>query len=455
MINDRILVIDDESGIRSSLKGILEDEGYEVKTTDTGEKGLDMVKGERFDLVFLDIWLPEMNGIEALEKIKSTEENTQVVMITGHGSVEAAVKATKLGAYNFLEKPLTLEKVTLTAKNALRQKRLEEENIQLRERLRAKYHLVGKSPAIQKLSQEIQKAAPSNGRILIVGENGTGKELIAQLIHQQSQRKDKRFVQINAAAIPDDLIESELFGYTKGAFPGTDKDKRGKLLLADGGTLYLEEIGELSIRMQAKVVKFIEEGYFEPLGATEPVGADVRIIAATDKDLRKLITKKLFREDLYFSLNVVPMSIPPLRERKEDIPLLINYFLKLFSEESGKKQKTMSNEAMQAFMNYAWPGNISELVNVIERFIIMIKEDEIQASHLYLLVEPRESQFIQGLDESFSLKEAREHFDREYIHNALLKNKWDLTKAARDLKVEKNSLAANIKRLGIQFLEWD
>lgn len=453
MINDRILVIDDESGIRSSLKGILEDEGYEVKTTDTGEKGLDMVKEERFDLVFLDIWLPEMNGIEALEKIKSTEENTQVVMITGHGSVEAAVKATKLGAYNFLEKPLTLEKVTLTAKNALRQKRLEEENIQLRERLRAKYHLVGKSPAIQKLSQEIQKAAPTNGRILIVGENGTGKELIAQLIHQRSQRKDKRFVQINAAAIPDDLIESELFGYTKGAFPGADKDKRGKLLLADRGTLYLEEIGELSIRTQAKVVKFIEEGYFDPLGATEPVGADVRIIAATDKDLRKLITKKVFREDLYFSLNVIPMSIPPLRERKEDIPLLINYFLKLFSEESGKKQKTMSNEAMQAFINYAWPGNISELVNVIERFIIMIKEDEIQASHLYLLVEPRESQFIQGLDESLSLKEAREHFDREYIHNALLKNKWDLTKAARDLKVEKNTLEANIKRLGIQFLE--
>ena len=452
MINDRILVIDDESGIRSSLKGILEDEGYDVKTTDTGEKGLYMVKSERFDLVFLDIWLPEMNGIEALEIIKAAEENTQVVMITGHGSVEAAVKATKLGAYNFLEKPLTLEKVILTAKNALRQKRLEDENIQLREKLRAKYHMVGKSAAIQKLRQEIQKAAPTNGRILIVGENGTGKELIARLIHQQSQRKDKRFVQINAAAIPDELIESELFGHTKGAFPGADKDKRGKLLLADGGTLYLEEIGELSPRTQAKIVRFIEEGYFEPLGALEPVGADVRIIASTDKDLRRLITEKKFREDLFFSLNVIPMTIPPLRERKEDISLLINYFLKLFSIESGKKQKTMSEETIQAFMNYSWPGNISELLNVIERFIIMIKEDKIQASHLYLLVEPRESQFIQGLDESLSLEEAREHFDREYIHNTLLKNKWDLTKAARDLRVEKNTLEANIKRLGIQFL---
>lgn len=452
MMSEKILVIDDESGIRSSLKGILEDEGYVVKTTDTGEKGFELLKGGNFDLVFLDIWLPEMNGIEALEKIKAHDENTQVVMITGHGSIESAVSATKLGAYNFLEKPLSLEKVVVTAKNALQQKKLVEENIQLLERIRYRYHLVGKSPAIQRLRKEIKAAAPTNGRVLITGDGGTGKELVARLIHLQSERRHKRFVQINAAAIPENLIEDELFGHVKDAFANADKDKKGKMLLADGGTLFLDEIGEMSLKTQAKLVKAIEEGKFESLGSTDSISSDVRIIAATDKNLRKLTTKKKFREDLFFKLNVIPMFLPPLRERQEDIPLLINYYLHYYSLETGKKKKVMSPEAMQAFMKYSWPGNVSELINVIERFVIMIKEDEIKASHLYLLVEPRESQFISGLDDSLSLKEAREHFDREYIHNALLKNDWNLHKAAKDLRVEKSTLEANIRRLGIRFL---
>ncbi len=452
MTNEKILVIDDESGIRSSLKGILEDEGFTVKTTDTGEKGLELLKTENFDLILLDIWLPEMNGIDILEKIKGQRENVQVVMITGHGTVESAVKATKLGAFNFLEKPLSLEKVLLTTKNALRQKKLEEENLHLQAKVRARYHLVGKSPAIQKLRKEIKTVAPSNGRVLIQGEAGSGKEMVARLIHQNSTRQSKLFVQVNSAAIPDDLLEDELFGHVMDAFPKAEEDKKGKMLMADGGTLFLDGIEEMSLKTQTKLVKAIEEGKYEPLGSSESVSIDVRFIASTQKDLRKLTTLKKFREDLFFKLNVIPMSIPPLRERKEDIPLLINYFLKYFALETGKRKKTMSEKAMQAFMNYSWQGNVSELINVIERFVIMIPAEKIEASHLYLLVEPRESQFSRGLDDKLPLKEAREHFDQQYIHNALVKNDWNLQKTAKDLKLEGSTLEANIRRLSIRFL---
>jgi two-component system nitrogen regulation response regulator NtrX len=276
--------------------------------------------------------------------------------------------------------------------------------------------------------------------------------MIARLIHQNSNRQSKRFVQVNSAAIPDDLLEDELFGHIKGAFPKAEEDKKGKILLADGGTLFLDGIDEMSLKTQARLVKTIEEGKYEPLGSTDPVSVDVRFIASTQKNLRKLTALKKFREDLFFKLNVIPMSIPPLRERKEDIPLLINYFLKYFALETGRKEKSMSDKAMKAFINYTWPGNISELINVIERFVIMIPENKIEASHLYLLVEPRESQFARGLDENLPLKEAREHFDREYIHSALINNDWDLPKAAKELKIEKSTLEANIRRLSIRFL---
>lgn len=452
MTNEKILIIDDEAGIRSSLHGVLEDEGYSIRTTSTGEKALEFLMAEEFDLVFLDIWLPEMNGIEVLKKIREQDKKIQVVMITGHGSVESAVESTKLGAFNFLEKPLSLEKVVLTAKNALRQKKLEEENIQLQEKLRSRLHLVGRSPSMQRLRKEAAAAAPTDGRVLIMGESGTGKELVARLIHQRSERRNKRFIQVSAAAIPDELIEDELFGHTRDAFPNAERDKKGLMLLADGGTLFLDDIGELSLKTQAKLTRMIEEGRFEPLGSEDSLAADVRIIAATDKDLRKLTLQRAFLEELFFKLNVIPMAIPPLRERKEDIPVLIHYYLKRFAREAGKKQKTMSPEAMQAFINYAWPGNVSELINVLERFVIMIKEDRIEASHLYLLVEPRESQFINGLTESLSLIAAREHFDREYINNALLRNDWELAKAAKDLNIDVPTLEANIRRLNIRFL---
>lgn len=452
MIKDKILIVDDEAGIRSSLKGILEDEGFTVKATETGEQGLNLLKGENFDLILLDIWLPHLSGIEILKQIKTNEENTQVVMITGHGTVETAVKATKLGAYDFLEKPLSLEKVVLTVKNALKQKRLEEENIQLKEKLKIKYLLVGKSASIQKLRAKIKMAAPTNGRVLIYGENGTGKELIARLIHQQSPRKDKRFVQINSAAIPDDLIENELFGYVKGSFAFAEKDKKGKLFLADGGTLFLDEIGDMSLKTQAKLVSVIEEQRFEPLGSTDSISIDTRLMAATNRNLRELISMGKFREDLFFKLNVIPMVIPPLRERKEDIPSLIKYFLVYFSNEYGKKQKTMSKEAMKAFLNYSWPGNVSELINVIERFVIMVKDEQIKASHLSLLVEPREFHYISETNEAQSLKQAKEYFEREYIHHILINNSWNISKSASELKIEKEDLRQKIKDLTITFL---
>lgn len=451
MIKDKILVIDDEAGIRSSLKGILEDEGYAVSTTDSGEAGLDILRNENFNLVLLDIWLPQMSGLDVLEKIRKSEEETQVVMISGHGSIATAVKATKLGAFDFLEKPLSLDKVVLTVKNALRQQKLEEENIQLRERIKAKYQLIGQSLAIQKLKHEIKLAAPTNGRVLIYGETGTGKELVARLIHQHSPRKGKKFIQVNSAAIPDDLIESELFGYSEREEIPSIQGKKGKILMADGGTLFLDEIGDMSLKTQAKLVRYIEEQKYEPLGSSEAIISDVRLIASTQKNLRELIAGSKFKEDLFFKLNIIPMVLPPLRERKEDIPLLIDYYLKYFAMEYGKKQKTMDQEAMAAFINYSWPGNVSELINVIERFVIMVQEDEIKSSHLSLLVEPLESQFISTVKENQPLTQAKDKFEKEYIHRALLKCQWDIQKAALELKLDTKILEEKIKNLGISF----
>jgi two-component system nitrogen regulation response regulator NtrX len=451
MNKEKILVIDDEAGIRSSLKGILEDEGYSVKAVVTGEEALKLFQKDNFDLILLDIWLPEMNGIEILKKIKKMDENPQVVMISGHGSVETAVEAIKLGAYDFLEKPLSLEKVILTVKNAFIQKKLEEENIQLRESIRLKHHLIGKSHPVQKLRDEIKKAAPTNAPVLIYGEDGTGKELVARLIHQKSSRKNRRFIQINFAAIPDELIEIELFGFVKGNTVDAEKDKKGKLLLADGGTLLLDEICEMSLTLQDKLVRVFEEQKFEPLGTSESTPVDIRIIAATNKNIKKLVDKGKFREDLFLKLNVIPMTIPPLRKRKEDIPLFIDYFLEYFSIQDGKKIKSMNEEALEAFLNYSWPRNVSELINVIERFVIMVPDDEIKASHLSLLVESRESPTAPGHDTTHSLKQASKQFEKEFIHKTLLKYKWNLSKAASDLKVERDQLSKKIKSLGITF----
>jgi two-component system nitrogen regulation response regulator NtrX len=449
MTKENILIIDDEPSIGSSLKGILEDEGFLVKTAETGEEGLELLKNQNVDLVLLDIWLPGMSGIDVLKKIKTTEDNPQVVMISGHGTIETAVTATKLGAHDFLEKPLSLEKVVLTVRNALRQKKLEEENIQLREKQRSKYYLVGESRSMRELSKAIDQAAASNGRVLIFGENGTGKELVARLIHQESPRKEKKFLEVNCSAIPDDLMESELFGYVKGALPQAHKDKKGKLLLADGGTLFLDEVSDLSLKIQAKLVRAIEEQRFEPIGTGDLIPFNTRVMAATSKNLREAVAQGRFREDLYFKLNIIALALPPLRERTEDIPLLVDHFLQHFSEEYGKKLKTMSREALDAFLKYVWPGNVSELMNVIERFVIMIQEDEIKSSHLSLLVETRELEYISDFFESHSLEKATEQFERHYIRRALIRNNWEIPRAASDLRIDEATLRERIKALNI------
>ncbi len=453
MTKENILIIDDEPSIGSSLKGILEDEGFLVKTAETGEEGLELLKNQNVDLVLLDIWLPGMSGIDVLKKIKTTEDNPQVVMISGHGTIETAVTATKLGAHDFLEKPLSLEKVVLTVRNALRQKKLEEENIQLREKQRSKYYLVGESRSIRELRKGIDQAAASNGRVLIFGENGTGKELVARLIHQESPRKEKKFLEVNCSAIPDDLMESELFGYVKGALPQAHKDKKGKLLLADGGTLFLDEVSDLSLKIQAKLVRALEEQRFEPIGTGDLIPFNTRVMAATGKNLREAVAQGRFREDLYFKLNIIALALPPLRERTEDIPLLIDHFLRHFSEEYGKKPKTMSQEALGAFLKYVWPGNVSELMNVIERFVIMIQEDEIKSSHLSLLVETRELEYISDFFEGHSLEKATEQFEWHYIRRALIRNNWEIPRAASDLRIDEATLRERIKALNITLAE--
>jgi two-component system nitrogen regulation response regulator NtrX len=450
MNSETILVIDDEANVRSSLQGILEDESYRVHTVASGEEGLVELRKGNYRLVLLDIWLPEMSGLDVLAEIQKLEDRPAVIVISGHGTVETAVRATKLGAFDFLEKPLTLDKVVLTVKNALRQQRLEEENVQLRQKLRAHYHLVGRSAALQRLRAEIRKAAPTNGRVLITGENGTGKELISRLIHQQSRRRDKRFVEINGAAVPDDMIESELFGAMKGHGPHTAKDKKGKLLLADGGTLFLDEVGELSLKTQAKLNQALESQSFEPLGANEPVSFDARIIAATSRNLKDLIQQGRFWEDLFFKLNVIPLTIPPLRERTEDIPLLIAYFLKTYAFEYGKKPKTIHRDALKAFMNYSWPGNVSELMNVVERFVIMVEEPEIGPDHLNLLVETREAA---GIPAAPSLVEALDQYERKVIHRALARHDWDTARTAAALGIAPADLRAKLKTHRITFLD--
>jgi two-component system nitrogen regulation response regulator NtrX len=452
MSEEKILIIDDEASIRSSLRGILEDEGFQVKTAESGEEGLRLMNTQSFDLLLLDIWLPEMSGLDVLDKVQSLDDKPPVVIISGHGTVETAVKAVKLGAFDFLEKPLTLEKVVLTARNALKQSRLEEENILLRERFRERYHLAGRSRAMQKLRQDIAKAAPTNSRILIQGENGTGKELLARLIHEQSRRRDKRFLELNCAAVPPEMLESELFGYARGAVPHAVKDKKGKFLLADGGTLFLDEVGDLPPTTQARLVRVIEEQRFEPQGSTDSIAIDTRLVAATSRNLKELIGEKTFREDLFFKLNVIPLTIPPLRERPEDIPLLINHFLGYFAGEYGKKPKTMSPEAVEAFSNYYWPGNVSELMNVIERFVIMVDGPEITEANLSLLVEAREMEQVPGLGPAHSLAEALKLSEKKLIHEALLRNRWDMDKAADDLKIAALDLRHKVSDLQITLI---
>ncbi|MBM3297112.1 MAG: sigma-54-dependent Fis family transcriptional regulator [Candidatus Aminicenantes bacterium] len=452
MSRAKILIIDDETSIRSTLKGVLEDEGFVATPVESGEEGLALLGRQSFDLILLDIWLPGLGGLDVLRRVMAMDDRPRVIMISGHGTVETAVQATKLGAYDFLEKPLTLEKVILTVKNALTRSRLEEENIRLQEKLARRYELVGDSPPIRKLREDMERAAPSDGRVLIFGENGTGKELVARLLHGRSRREDKRFVEFNCAAVPPDMMEADLFGAFRGEPPQAALEKKGKLPAADGGTIYFDEVGDLTPGVQANLVRVIEERAYLPPGASEPVPLDVRIIASSSKNLKELTTRGKFREDLFFKLNVIPLTIPPLRERPEDIPALIDHFLARFAAEYGRKPKTMRPEALQAFRNYSWPGNVSELMNVLERFIIMVEDPEIRAEHLSLLVEAREAESAPELGPWPSLLQAREQFDRRYIHQALLASRWNLDQAASRLKVPVADLRRRIEELKISLI---
>jgi len=459
-----ILVVDDEEAIVSSLSRILQDEGYEVSVAKSGAEALKSYMADPPELMLLDIWMPDMDGLETLRRIREIVPTAQVMVMSGHGSIETAVKAIKLGAYDYIEKPLSLENVTLRVKHALEQYRLEEENRSLRTKVQRKFELVGQSPAMQQLRQLIDTAGPTNSRVLVGGENGTGKELVARAIHMQSARADRTFVAVNCAAIPETLIESELFGHEKGSFSGATSMKRGQFEQADGGTLFLDEIGDMSLNTQAKVLRALQEQQFTRVGGTKLLKVDVRVLAASNKDLLKEIEKGAFREDLYYRLNVVPIVVPPLRERREDIPLLIRHFMKLHAEEQGLRIKEVTPEAMNVFQQYEWPGNIRELRNLIERLMIMVPGNVIDTAQATTSLQVKPSGaapaalsavsqpavnplFTQPFD---SLRDARNAFEKEYIGRKLREHHWNISRTAEDLKIERSHLHRKIKLLDVE-----
>ncbi len=449
MAGEHILIVDDEPAIQSSLKGVLEDEGYRVTAVGGGAQALARLADEPPDLIFLDIWMSGMDGLEALEKIKRARPEATVVMISGHGTIETAVRATKLGAYDFIEKPLSLEKTLLIAARALEHARLERENAQLRERLDLEWDIVGESPAVQVLRQQIATAAPTNGRVLIHGENGSGKQLVARAIHRLSTRAAQPFVEVNCAAIPEELIESELFGHEKGAFTGAVARRKGKFEIANGGTLFLDEVGDMSLKTQAKVLRALEEQAFERIGGKDTIKVDVRVIAASNHDLPELIERGRFREDLFYRLNVIPIEVPPLRERKEDVPLLINHFIARFAAENGKRPKTLSVEALAYFLSYDWPGNVRELRNMVERLVIMTPGDIIGSDDLPAPLRPKDLAPAGDATRERSLKEAREAFERAFILSELRANDWNMTRTAERLGIERSHLYRKIKAYAI------
>ncbi|PYO37271.1 MAG: Fis family transcriptional regulator [Candidatus Rokuibacteriota bacterium] len=450
MAAEHILIVDDERAIQKALRGVLEDEGYRVTAVGSAQEALTRLQDETPDLVFLDIWMPGMDGLEALAEFKRIRPETAVVMISGHGTIETAVKATKLGAYDFIEKPLSLEKILLAATRALDHGRLERENRDLREQLERGQRIVGKSRVIEELRQQIGIAAPTNGRVLIHGENGVGKELVARAIHAQSVRQDGPFVEVNCAAIPEELIESELFGHERGAFTGAVSRRRGKFELADGGTLFLDEVGDMSVKTQAKVLRVLEEQAFERVGGKETLRVDVRVLAASNQDLPDLIAQGRFREDLFYRLSVIPVEVPPLRQRAEDIPLLVEHFIKLFSGENAKRPKTISVEALAYFLSYEWPGNVRELRNMVERLVIMTPGDVIGPEALPPPLRPRDpAATVEDTQREKTLKEAREAFERAYILGELRTHDWNMTRTAEKLGIERSHLYRKLKIYGI------
>ena len=447
-----VLVVDDEAGVRSALSGVLQDEGYVVEAVESGEACLARATARSFDVIILDIWLPGIDGLDTLTTLRERGVDGQVVMISGHGSIESAVRAIKLGAFDFVEKPLSLEKTVLVVRNALRQRRLEVENQALRADADRRQTMVGESVGMVKLREQIAMAAPTNGRVLIQGENGTGKELVARSIHALSRRSAGPFIEVNCAAIPEELIESELFGYVRGAFTGAVSDRRGKFELADGGTIFLDEIADMSLKTQAKVLRVLQEQVVEPVGGHSGVEVDVRVIAATNKSLTDEIQAGRFRDDLFYRLNVVPVVVPPLRDRVEDIDRLVEHFLAAYAADYGRRAKTVAPEAMATLREYRWPGNVRELRNVIERVVIMVPGPIVTAGDLTFLdlaeTPPLEAT-PQGTP-ALRLHEARDRFERDYILRALADQRGNISRAAEALGLERSNLYRKMKAFGIR-----
>jgi len=444
----KILIVDDEQSILSTLKGSLEDEGFSTVLASTGENALKIIDSQEIDLVLLDVWLPGKDGLEVLKEIKKTDPGTAVVIMTGHGTIDTAVKALKLGAMDFIEKPLDLNKIIVTINNALRIKNLEEENAFLRKKTSKEDEIIGDSPAITRLKKEIELAAPSDAWVLILGENGSGKELVARRLHNLSRRADRPFVEVNCAAIPEELIESELLGHEKGSFTGATERKRGKFELADKGTLFLDEIGDMSLATQAKVLRVLQEQRFERVGGSSTIQVDVRVITATNKNLEKEIEQGRFREDLYYRLNVIPLYVPPLRERKQDIPRLVDHFLSTFAMLNDGKKKKITAGAIKKLVEHNWPGNVRELKNIVERMVIMTRGDTIKEENIPLFMSGAAME-MDDLLEIASLKEARMAFERRFIERKLAQCGYNISKTADLIGLERSNLHRKIKGLGI------
>ncbi len=444
----RLLIVDDEENVRVSLQGVLQDEGFRVDCAASGRECLKLLERRSYDAVFLDVWLPEMDGLEALRELRRLRPGQYVIMISGHGSIETAVAATKLGAFDFIEKPLTTGKVLLVLEHALRQKRLEEENQSLKNLVDQETVMIGSSVPMQALRQQIDFAAPTEGRILIYGENGTGKELVARLLHLKSRRRQGPFVPLNCAAIPEDLIESELFGSVRGAYTGADERRAGKFELADGGTLFLDEVGDMSLKTQAKVLRVLEAQRFHPVGGNRMVEVDVRVIAATNKNLEDEIEAGRFREDLFFRLNVIPFEVPPLRERREDVPQLVDYFADLFCRRYGRTEKKIEPKAMDKLVEYHWPGNVRELKNTVERLVIMIPGEAVRLRDLPAAILSFDADL--STDARDTLQEAREQFERKYILEKLLENEGNISRTAAAIGMERTHLHRKLKAYKIK-----
>ena len=450
MTPPRILIVDDEPGIRNSLSGVLTDEGYTVTAVSTGEACLEEVTKSPVSLVLLDVWLDGIDGLETLARVQEVpaEDRPVVVMISGHGNIETAVKATKLGAYDFLEKPLSIEKTMVVVKNAIEHRRLQLENTRLRQDTGSRYRIIGESIPMKALRQQLALMANTIGRVLIYGESGTGKELVARAIHMMSHRASNAFVEVNCAAIPEELIESELFGHVKGSFAGALENKIGKFQKADGGSLFLDEVGDMSLRTQSKVMRALEEQRLEPVGARDSVQVDVRVIAATNKNLEEEIERGNFREDLFYRLNVIPFYVPPLRDRAEDIPLMADFFLQEFTTSYGRKPKELTPEAYQVLQEYHWPGNVRELKNLIERIVILNPQVRIDARHIPLVASKRNA-VDRPMARFGSLLEFRQAAEREFILKKLEETEGNVTRTAELLGLERSNLYRKMKTLGI------